>query len=177
LNDYNPTLKHIDKGEIVLSNSRIVFRNFTGEERKFNEAGKRNFAVVLTPELADELEKDDWNVKRKPPKEEGDDEFCFLSVTVSYKGKPPRIILITESMNRRTTLDEDTADMVDVAEIETIDMILRPYDWEVNGNCGRKAYLKSIYVTLHEDELDIKYAGYREAEGFTGEPDVEEFED
>lgn len=156
--------------EITMEGVRIVFRNFAGEERKYNNAGDRNFAVVLTPEQAAEMEADGWNVKRRPPKEEGDDEFCFLKVTVSYKGRPPRLIMITKSQNRRTTLDEDTAEMLDYAEYDNVDLIIRPYDWEVNGNTGRKAYLKLIYMTIHEDDLDLKYAHIREAEGFTDEP-------
>lgn len=142
---------------ITFEDARIVFRNFAGEERKFNEEGKRNFALVLDPEEADAMEADGWKVKRKPPREEGDDWFCFIPVTVSFKGRPPRLVMITKSKNRRTTLDEETAELLDIADIENVDLIIRPYDWEVNGNRGRKAYLQSIYVTIHEDDLEIKY--------------------
>jgi hypothetical protein len=174
VDDYAPDLTYGDKGEIILSNVRIVFRNFAGEERQFNAAGKRNFAVVITPEIADTLEKDSWNIKRRPPKEEGDEEFCFIPVTVSYKGRPPRVIMLTS--RGRTTLDEDTADILDVAEIDKIDLMLRPYDWSVNGNTGRKAYLKSIYATIHEDELELRYADVHEI-GYNEPDDIEEFEE
>lgn len=147
-------------GEVSLENVRIVFRNFAGAEKPYNAAGKRNFALVLDAVTADFLQKEGWNVKRRPPKEEGEDEFCFLSVTVSYKGRPPRLVVI--SSRGRTTLDEDTAELLDFAEIDSVDLIIRPYDWEVNGNRGRKAYLKTIYVTIHEDDLDLKYADVRE---------------
>jgi hypothetical protein len=175
MSDYNPNMKPgMKPGEIVLSNVRIVFRNFAGEERQYNTAGKRNFAVVLSPELAVDLEQEGWNVKRRPPKEDGDEEFCFLPVTVSYKGRPPRVVLLTS--RGRTTLDQDTAEMVDVADIDNVDMIMRPYDWEVNGNRGRKAYLQSIYVTLYEDELELRYADVNEI-GYNEPDDVEEFEE
>jgi hypothetical protein len=71
--------------EVTIEGARLVFRNFAGNETPMNAAGKRNFAVVLDPEMAAHLEKTGWNVKRKPPKEEGDDEFIYLPVSVSYK--------------------------------------------------------------------------------------------
>ena len=39
-----------------------------------------------------------------------------------------------------------------------MDLTLNPYAWEVNGKTGVKAYLKSIFVTIVEDDLDRKYA-------------------
>ena len=36
---------------IFVENARIIFRNFSGEERKFNPAGNRNFGLRLTPDL------------------------------------------------------------------------------------------------------------------------------
>jgi hypothetical protein len=146
--------------EVSLENMRIVFRNFAGAEKQFNAEGKRNFAVVLSEEQYEMLKADGWNVKSKPPREDGDDWFRFLGVTVSFKGRPPRLVMV--SSRGRTTLDESTAELLDFAEIDNVDLILRPYDWEVNGNQGRKAYLKTIYVTIHEDDLDMKYADVRE---------------
>jgi hypothetical protein len=142
-------------GEVLLEDTRIVFRNFAGKEGQYNREGDRNFAVVLDPETADEMQKDGWNVRRKPPKEEGDDEFIYLQVAVSFKGRPPRMAIITS--RNRTILDEDTCELLDWAEIENVDVKLRPYEWRVNGKTGVKAYLKTIYVKIREDELDLKY--------------------
>lgn len=141
---------------ITIEGARIVFRNFAGKEEKYNREGNRNFSVVLNEQQADDLQARGWNVKRKAPKEEGDEPFNYLNVTVGFgKGRPPRIVMVTS--RGRTTLDEDTCELLDYADIENVDMILRPYHWAVSGDTGTKAYLSSIYVTIAEDALERKY--------------------
>ena len=143
---------------LTIENARILFRNFSGKEGKFNAKGDRNFNVLLDEELANQLKADGWNVKYLKPREGEEDQTpqARLEVKVSYKGRPPRVVLITQT--RRTNLDEETIDLLDWAEITNVDLIIRPYQWEVNGNTGIKAYLQSIYVTIWEDELEAKYA-------------------
>jgi hypothetical protein len=140
---------------VVLEGRRILFRNFEGLEGRFNAKGNRNFNVILEPEEAEAMLKDGWNVKYLQPREEGDEPLPRLEVTVKFGKIPPRIILITSK--GKTQLDEDMVKLLDWAEIENVDMIVRPYEWEVNGKSGVKAYLKSIYVTIREDELEKKY--------------------
>ena len=141
---------------VVLEGVRILFRNFSGAEGKFNSAGQRNFAVLLDDKLANRMEKDGWNIKWLQPRDEGEEPQAYLRVSVSYKVRPPRVVVITS--NGRTPLSEDEIEMLDWADIKNVDMVLNPYRWEVQGNTGIKAYLKSLFVTIDEDPLERKYA-------------------
>ena len=142
-------------GTLTIENARIIFRNFSGLEGKYNRAGDRNFCLLLDPDVAERLDRDGWNVKALRAREEGDPEQPYIQVSVQYKGKPPKITLVT--YYGKTPLTEDECEILDWIDIEQVDLILNPYEWSVNGKSGVKAYLKTLYVVVHEDELDVKY--------------------
>ncbi len=148
------------KNNIAIEDARIGFRNFSGKEGKFNPAGRRNFCVFLEEDLARTLEKDGWNVRWLQPREEQEAEQGYLQVAVSYDNIPPKIILM--SSKGKNILDADSVGLLDWAEIAEIDIIIRPYNWAMhegtkNEKRGVKAYIKSMYVTLSEDEFEKKY--------------------
>ena len=131
------------------------FRNFSGREGKFNAAGVRSCCVKLEPEFAAKLKKDGWNVRKLEARDPDSDDLYYIQVSVSYKNIPPKIYMINSS--GKVLLDESTVGLLDSADIENVDMIIRPYNWEVNGKSGVKAYVKSMYVTIAEDEFAAKY--------------------
>lgn len=147
---------------ITLSGAHIFYRNFSGDPGQFNAKGNRNFCVAIDDQkIVEQLEKDGWNIRWLTPKNEGDEPRAYLQVKVAFpkegsKVRPPKIVLITSKGG--TVLNEDTIKLLDYAEIANVDMIIRPYNWEVQGKSGVKAYLKSIYVTIVEDELEKKYS-------------------
>lgn len=131
------------------------FRNFSGREGKFNAAGTRTFCVKLEQDFAMKLKKDGWNVRSLEPRDPDDDTLYYIQVSVSYKNIPPKIYMINSS--GKVLLDENTVGLLDSADIENVDLVIRPYNWEVNGKTGVKAYVKNMYVTIAEDEFAAKY--------------------
>lgn len=140
------------RGILQIDDARIIYRNFSGAASKFNREGDRNFAVIIpTEEQANALINEGWNVKIKPPREDGDMPFMYLPVKIKFSDRGPNVYLATGTrMNR---LDEESISCLDDVDILSVDLDLRPYDWEVNGKTGRTAYLQSIKVTQELDRF------------------------
>lgn len=144
---------------VLMEGVTIIFRNFSGKEGQYNREGDRNFAVLLDEKTAQEMAEDNWNVKVLKPREddeEGTIPQAYLPVSVNFKGRPPRIVLITS--RGRTNLDEESVETLDWVDIINVDLIVRPYEWTVSDKSGIKAYLQSMYITIEEDPLEQKYA-------------------
>lgn len=143
--------------KLILDDASIIFRNFSGAPSQFNPEGKRQFSVLLDPELATKLREAGWNV-RYGKRREGDDSppQAFMGVAVSFDNYPPSVMLVTKK--NKTLLTPETIGMLDWAEIQHLDLIIRPYSWSVNGNEGIKGYLQSMYVKVEEDAFAEKYA-------------------
>jgi hypothetical protein len=151
---------------VVMEGMRIIFRNFAGKEGQYNREGDRNFGVILPNDVAEAMLADGWNVKYLKPREDDEDqeETPWLSVSVNFdKGRPPAIMKITS--RGKTKMDESDVEQLDWVDIAVddegnpkVDLIVRPYTWEVSGRTGIKAYLQSMYVTIEEDDLARKYA-------------------
>lgn len=141
---------------LTIRDAKIIFKNFAGKPSQFSPEGRRSFSVVVNEELANALKQDGWNVKPLKKRDENDPQNYHLPVAVFYGNYPPNVVMI--SGNSKIPLDESTIQTIDYAEIKRIDLTIRPRTYEVGGRSGVKAYLKTMYVTIEEDELDAEYA-------------------
>lgn len=146
---------------LTIRDASICFKNFRGEGTPFNPAGRRGFSVIFRdPDVVADLTEDGWNLKPLKKRNEDDDPAWHLPVAVKFEVRPPQIYLVTypNGKMKKTEVTEETVGMLDFAEIQKIDLIVTPYQWEMNGNHGIKAYLKTMYVTMVEDDLAEAYA-------------------
>ena len=147
---------------LQIDDARIIYRNFAGRGDKYNREGDRNFAVLIPDEeLANELAEKGWNVKIKPPREEGDVPFMFLPVKVKFNDRGPNVYLQTG--DRRNRLDEESIGCLDNIDIVGVDLDIRPYDWIIqegtkNEKSGRSAYLQNILVIQDVDRFAERFA-------------------
>lgn len=145
------------KNILQIDDARIIFKNFEGRGDKFNREGDRNFSLLIEdPATAEALQREGWNVKIKEGRDEDDGPFMRLPVKVKFTDYGPNVYLI--SGGRRVELDEESIGCLDNIEIESVDMDLRPYDWDVNGRTGRTAYLQSMQVVQRIDRFAARYA-------------------
>lgn len=152
------------RGVLQIDEAKIIWRNFAGREQQYNREGDRNFSLLIDdPSIAESLQDEGWNVKIKAPREPGDAPFMHLPVKVKFNERGPHVYLVTNG--RRNKLDEETVSILDNVDILNVNLDIRPYDWEVNGNTGRTAYLQSIEVTQEVDRFAERYA----EEEFPGE--------
>ena len=137
---------------LQIDDAKIIYRNFAGVGSKFNREGDRNFAVLIEDEtLAEQLTNDGWNVKIKLTRDEDDSPFMYLPVKVKFNERGPSAYLkIGRNMTR---LDEESIACLDKINILSVDLDIRPFDWEVNGKVGRTAYLQAIRVTQDVDRF------------------------
>lgn len=146
------------RGILQIDDARIIFRNFSGAPSKFNREGDRNFALVIpNEELKDVLVEEGWNVKIKPPRDEDDTPFMYLPVKVKFNDRGP-VVRLKSGSRKPIILDEESISCLDNIDISSVDLDIRPYDWEVSGKTGRTAYLQSMCVIQQIDRFAERYA-------------------
>lgn len=140
---------------ITIENAQLAFKNFAGAEQRYNDAGKRNFSVLLTAEDAATLAEAGVNIKRLKPREEGDEEQPYVKVNVNMNSRQqPNLVMI--SSRGKVKLEEDTMNILDWSRFANVDLIANLY--QRDKDTPATLYLSSIYCTLEEDELELKYA-------------------
>jgi hypothetical protein len=158
-------------GYLEINDARIIWKNFSGRGDRFNREGDRNFSLVIpTQEDCDALRNDTnkygdgWNVKIKPPREEGDTPFMHMPVKVKFNGRGPNVYLDRGPKREPLQLTEDTIACLDEMDILSVDLDIRPYDDKLpNGNTFRTAYLSAMKVYQRLDRFAApsdEYVGF-----------------
>lgn len=147
----------------TLDEVQIRFRNFSGNPGQYNAAGQRNFCVLLDQGQAEAMGADGWNIKYLKPREDGDLPQAYIKVKVNFGGpRPPKVYMVNS--RGRTLLDEESVGILDWADFANVDLIISPYKYDVNGNKGVSAYLQTIFATIREDELELRYRDVPDAQ-------------
>lgn len=148
----------------------IIWTNFRGEANRFGST-KKNFNLVLTQDVAQDLSKRGWNVKKIDIQDdEGNVRYTiyFVNITVKMDSQyPPVVTLFTEWTNpttgttnrNRTALDDYTIGTLDRVIIKSCDLTVNGYE---NPNIKGKitGYLSKLNVI---EEPDIEYGGKYES--------------
>lgn len=140
---------------VTIEGARIGKRNFAGREEQYNAAGHRYFLLYLNNDLAKMMEDDGWNIKYLKPRDEEEEARPFISVSVAFGKVPPKIVLVSNGI--QTQLTADNISILDNAELENVDLVIRPYIWEMGTKSGVKAYVKTLYATLSAGDFAGKY--------------------
>lgn len=152
------------EGLITIENAKVLYRNFAGVEKPMNRKGDRNFCVIIPDEaVAEAMLRDGYNVKRRNPRLDDDEEpgsrvgdpYVEVKVAWNEKAPHPQVYVVGDVTRRRNQYDEGLVDLLDNVEIVTCDLVISPYNWSPGKVT---AYLRKMYLTIHEDTLDLKYA-------------------
>lgn len=147
--------------EILMEDVEIKWRNFAGNVTEFNKLGYNLFTIVVPDNIdVDQMIKDGWNIKWKPVDRQDPDagEWPSLEIRVNMDSKyPPKVVMRSEQTKKRTFLTKDLLVELDSADIVKCDIMVGPNHYNINGKKGIRAYLRSMWATVHEDPLDMKY--------------------
>ena len=113
---------------LTIEGARIMFRNFSGKEGKFNRAGDRNFCVIIDdPDMVKKLAKDGWNIKVWQPKDEDAEPVNYIPVKLRYDMVPPKVYRISSITGKQLLMTEDMIDAFDSEDFRNdfVAMLLR----------------------------------------------------
>lgn len=150
---------------IKLEDALICYKNFSGKETDCNAKGRRNFNLILPEELALQLEEDGWNIKKDPPREEGDSPRYRTEVNVNFEcDYPPRIYAYNEdNMHKRMVLDENSVSRLDGLFVVKCDVIVSGRLWEdkKSHTTRVKGYLQEMRAIVRDESgFSSKYSEY-----------------
>lgn len=150
-------------GNLRIASAVVIFKNFTGAPTQFNpNGGKRTFSVCLTPEWAEILKADGWNVRQREL-EEGDTIYFTEIVVNENSTYPPHLYVVTEFNGEKklTLLSPEYYNKLDQDMIINLDLEIHPFEHGRGVAGAKKGYLKNLWATLQPvNDFGGKYSGY-----------------
>ena len=146
------------KEELVQDDAQFKWLNFSGRPTKFNpEGGDKSFGLFIADfKVAEELEKNRWNIKWTDEQDEGEPGRPYVSVAVGYNWKPPTIFTVINGKKKH--IDESIVGELDGMEFLKVDVFVTGSEWGFNDKGGIKAWLRTMYAFVNPDPLQLKYA-------------------
>lgn len=131
------------------------WRNFSGTKTDNNKSGERKFTIFLPEDLYYDLYEEGWNVKHK---EEYAGKNCeyILDIFIRFDVYPPSMMKLKSADGSEVILTEETVGMLDSVDIKTANVVINPYNWDVNGKQGVKAYLDQIEVVAKPPRRSLR---------------------
>lgn len=163
--------------------NEVRSRNFGGEERRdrnnpnrvVNGAGKRNFLLYISDEIAEELSARGCEVKFTTPREPNDVPRPYVSITVSYFLKPVEAYMI--SNGNPTVLDENSIYHFNSADIQNMCLELEfgKEKQHLNGTTYTPIYAQKLWVEVVPSYIASKFGHFMQPAA--GTPNVQPNDD
>lgn len=164
--DMNGNLQIRDAVIMQGRNQNGSWSNFSGHPTKVNpQGGKRTFNVVLTEDVATELQNEGWNIKMIPPRtDDQEDNLYFTEIVLNMEKKvEPDVYLCTEwaGKKKKTRLHGDDVAQLDDIRFARADVNIYPHvhDRGVKGHCNQL-----VVIQAKNDLFDGIYDEYEEAD-------------
>lgn len=147
----------------------IRSRNFKGEEKRnpvtgqiVNNAGRRNFLLYLTEDVAEELKDRGCEVKYTKLRDPNDVASPYISISVSYYIKPVEAVIRHPNGNI-VPLDEAHISQLDSFDFRNVCLVLEFGKEKVHPSNGVKyipVFASSIFCDITPNYFSETYGGY-----------------
>lgn len=140
------------------------WRNFSGKGGEWNAEGARNFWIEIPEDLAEFMEKDHWNVKHRPDRDDPELMHHIIKININYNSDyPPKIFVLNKRKKTRNLMDESVIYRLDRAYITYADIEFNSYKKErPGGRTTNTGWLQELTIEIEENYLQEKYADYEE---------------
>ena len=147
---------------VIIEGAKFIYdTNFSGDPKRDRFGNDQRKANLGIPDIeqARRLIDEGYNVKLTKPREGEEEGFIpryYVVIKVNYDSSwPPKIYLVTEEENS-TLLDAEYVSVIDVMWVESVNVVLNPYE----GPNGKSLYVKSmeVFQKVDDDPISSKYA-------------------